>query len=178
MTALPQLVLIKTCCGLRFSTVHVLTHLKIAMYIDSQVPLAAIFPLPFRVLFLVAFGLLGWATNLHGLQLLGIDGPGVLELRSRSNALPLRSPSPSGHVHARSFYLPLYRIFAAFAGWCLVAWLVFRATTRSDTALVDLFRYVPAVCILSALTTLVYPYDAFHKRERDWFLLCVIFLHL
>lgn len=144
------------------------------MYVNNQSSLGATFPLPFRVLFLVGLGLLGWVTNLHGLQLLGIDGPGVLEFQASSNYLPLRSPSSSGHASARSFYLPLYRIFVGYTGWCFVAWLVFRAATQSDAALVDIFRYVPAVCILGVVTVLVCPYDVFHKRERDWFLLFVI----
>ncbi|KAG8213619.1 EXS family-domain-containing protein, partial [Butyriboletus roseoflavus] len=139
------------------------------MYIDNEVPLAASFPLPFRVLFLVGLGVLGWATNLHGLQLLGIDGPGALEFQASSH-LPLRSPSSSGHFSARSFYSPLYRIFAGYTSWCFAAWLLFRAATQSDTDLVDLFRYVPAVCMLGVVTALMCPYDIFHKRERDWFL--------
>ncbi|KAF8555277.1 EXS-domain-containing protein [Imleria badia] len=140
------------------------------MYVDNQVPLAATFPLPFRVLFLVALGVLGWATNLHGLQLLGIDGPGALELQATSGHLPLRSPSSGGHLSARAFYKPLYQIFIGYSAWCIIAWLAFRAATHSDTILVDIFRYVPAVCILGAVTVLVCPYDILHKRERDWFL--------
>lgn len=148
------------------------------MYVDNQVPLAATFPLPFRVLFLVALGVLGWATNLHGLQLLGIDGPGALELQATSSQLPLRSPSSGGRFPARAFYQPLYRIFIGYTGWCIVAWLAFRVATRSDTVLVDIFRYVPGVCILGTVTVLVCPYDIFHKRERDWFLLCVFRLFM
>ncbi|KAH0827433.1 EXS family-domain-containing protein [Lanmaoa asiatica] len=140
------------------------------MHVDNKVPLAATFPLPFRVLFLVGLGLLGWATNLHVLQLLGVDGPGALELHASSSHLPLRSPSPGGHLSPRSFYVPLYQIFIGYAGWCFAAWFVFRAATQSDTALVDIFRYIPAVCILGVATALVCPYEVFHKRERDWFL--------
>jgi hypothetical protein len=148
------------------------------MYVDNQVPLAATFPLPFRVLFLVALGVLGWATNLHGLQLLGIDAPSALGFHTSTSHLPLRSPSSGGHLPARSFYQPLYRIFIAYTVWCFAGWVLFRAATQSDTTLVDIFRYVPAVCILGAVTALVCPYDVFHKRERDWFLLFVILLYL
>lgn len=147
------------------------------MYFDNQVPLAAIFPLPFRVLFLVSLGVLGWATNLHGLQLLGIDGPGALELQPSNSYLPLRSPS-SGHLSPHTCYVALYRIFIEHTGWCFAAWLVFRAATLSDTALVDTFRYIPAVCILVVLTVLVCPCDVFHKRERDCFLSFVTLLYL
>ncbi|KAG9316290.1 EXS family-domain-containing protein [Chiua virens] len=137
------------------------------MYLDSlQVPLAVAFPLPFRVLFLVGLGVLGWATNLHGLQRLGIE----LEFYSSSNHLPLRSPPSNGHASTQSTHRPIYRIFVGYTAWCFAAWIVFRAATRSDTALVDLFRYVPAVCILGVVTALVCPYDVFHRRERDQFL--------
>lgn len=148
------------------------------MYADNQVPLAAAFPLPFRVLFLVGLGVLGWATNLHGLQLLGIDGPAALEFHASSNHLPLRSPSSGGRLSARAFHVPLYRIFVGYAGWCFTAWLVFRAATHSDTGLVDIFRYLPAVCILGVMTALACPYDIFQKRERDWFLSFVILPYL
>ena len=161
-----------------FTAIYSTPHALLVMYVDHQVPLAATFPLPFRVLFLVALGVLGWATNLHGLQLLGIDGPGALELRASSSHLPLRSPSSGGHLPARSFYLPLYRIFITYTSWCVVAWLLFRAATQSDIALVDIFRYIPAVCILGLITALVCPFDVFHKRERDWFLSFVILLYL
>ncbi|KAF8838809.1 EXS-domain-containing protein [Paxillus ammoniavirescens] len=141
------------------------------MDVNDEVPLSASFPLPFRVLFLVGMGVLGWATNLHGLQLLGIDGPSTLELHANHIYLPLRSPSPSGsHPSARAFYTPVYRFFAGYVTWCFVAWLIFRMATHSDIALVDIFRYIPAVCVLGVLTILVCPYDVFHKRERDSFL--------
>lgn len=144
------------------------------MYTINDVPLAAAFPPPFRVLFLVGLGVLGWTTNLHGLQLLGIDGPAALEFHASSHHLPLRPSSFVGPPHARAFYVPLYQMFVQYASWCVAAWLVFRVASQSDPALVDLFRYIPAVCILGAVTVLVCPCDVFHKRERDWFLLCVI----
>lgn len=137
---------------------------------DSEAPLAAAFPLPFRVLFLVGLGILGWATNLHGLQLLSIDGPAAFAFSAGSHHLPLRSPTSGGQLSARPFYLPLYRIFAGYTTWCVVAWLVFRVATQSDPYFVDTFRYIPAVCMLVVVTVLVCPYDILHKRERDWFL--------
>ncbi|KAF9222721.1 EXS-domain-containing protein [Gyrodon lividus] len=141
------------------------------MDVNDEVPLAASFPLPFRVLFLVGMGILGWAVNLHGLQLLGIDGPSALEFHGAYIYFPLRSPSsPGGHPSARAFYAPVYRFFAGYASWCFAAWLIFRVATHSDTALVDIFRYIPAVCMLGVLTVLVCPNDVFHKRERDSFL--------
>lgn len=141
---------------------------------DAQLekPLAALFPLPFRVLFLVGLGILGWATNLHGLERLGVDGPSILELQDRSY-LPLRSSSPSRHKQpsAHAFYAPLYRLFVIYSAWCFGAWLLYRAQTRSNLALVDVFAYIPGVCILCVLTVLLCTVDIVQKRERDSFLL-------
>ncbi|KAI6169455.1 EXS-domain-containing protein [Pisolithus thermaeus] len=141
---------------------------------DAQLekPLAAIFPLPFRVLFLVGLGILGWATNLHGLERLGVDGPGILELQDRSY-LPLRSGSPSRNKQplAHAFYAPLYRLFVIYSTWCFGAWLLYRVQTRSTVALVDVFAYIPGVCILCILTVLLCTMDIVQKRERDSFLL-------
>lgn len=141
---------------------------------DAQVekPLAAMFPLPFRVLFLVGLGILGWATNLHGLERLGVDGPSVLELQDRS-CLPLQSSPPSRkkQLPTRVFYAPLYRLFAIYSLWCFGAWLLYRVQTCSNVAVVDVFAYIPGVCILSVLTVLLCTTDIAHKRERDSFLL-------
>ncbi|KAI6110584.1 EXS-domain-containing protein [Pisolithus croceorrhizus] len=141
---------------------------------DAQLekPLAAMFPLPFRVLFLVGLGILGWATNLHGLERLGVDGPGILELQDRSY-LPLRSGSPSRNKQpsAHAFYAPLYRLFVIYSTWCFGAWLLYRVQTRSTVALVDVFAYIPGVCMLCILTILLCTMDIVQKRERDSFLL-------
>ncbi|KAH7888483.1 EXS family-domain-containing protein [Phlebopus sp. FC_14] len=140
------------------------------MDVNDEVPLAASFPLPFRVLFLVGMGILGWATNLHGLQLLGIDGPNTLGLQKGHVRLPLRTSPHGGQFSARASYIPVYRFFAGYSIWCFIAWSLYRMATNSSTALVDVFRYIPAVCLLGVLTVLVCPYDVFYKRERDSFL--------
>ena len=43
------------------------------MELPIEAPFAASFPLPYRVFVLSGLGILGWATNLHGLHALGID---------------------------------------------------------------------------------------------------------
>ncbi|KAI6045994.1 EXS family-domain-containing protein [Pisolithus marmoratus] len=141
---------------------------------DAQVekPLAALFPLPFRVLFLVGLGILGWATNLHGLERLGIDGPSILELQARSHFPPRSGSRCRSKEHsARAFYAPLYRLFVIYSMWCFGAWLLYSVQTRSNVALVDVFSYIPGVCILSVLTILLCTMDIVQKRERDSFLL-------
>lgn len=143
-----------------------------------EIPFAAIFPLPFRALFLAGMGILGWATNLHGLSLLGIDAASVLELRKTSQEYsPVRVALPTHQgrgfklvPNPAAIYEPIYRLCAAFVIWCFFAWAVFRLTTHGDVMLLDVFRFVPAICALGVLIVLVCPFDVCHKRERDIFL--------
>ncbi|KII92819.1 hypothetical protein PLICRDRAFT_103603 [Plicaturopsis crispa FD-325 SS-3] len=134
---------------------------------DPEIAFAAAFPLPFRVIFLVGLGILGWATNLHGLDALGVDAAAAFDLRPRaplpSNGFKLVPPPQALHT-------PIYRVFVAYAGWCMLAWTLFRYATYSNTLLVDVFRYIPALCALSIVTVLVSPFNVCFKRERDMFL--------
>lgn len=143
-----------------------------------EIPFAALFPLPFRALFLAGMGIVGWATNLHGLNLLGIDAISVLGLRKTSQeyspvrvALPThRGPGFKLVPNPAAVYDPIYRLSAAFILWCFFAWAVFRMTTHGNVVLVDIFRFVPAICALGVIIVLVCPFDVCHKRERDMFL--------
>src|SRR6201992_4249907 len=69
----------------------------------QDVQSAAMFPLPFRVLFLLSSGILAWATNLHGLHHHAIDGPGVLHL-DRPSLPTIRSPSSKLTPHPPPSY--------------------------------------------------------------------------
>ena len=151
---------------------------------------SAAFPLPFRVLTLAALGILGWATNLHGLQAWGIDAAGVLDLNSHDGGggtHRLTSPLPfSTSADRRSgwrqppqppgaTYLPVYRAAGAFAGWTACCWAVYRYAARdaeegSDVGVVDAYKFVPAVAALCALTVLVCPFQICYKAQRDKFL--------
>lgn len=147
-------------------------------YGEVEIPFAASSPLPFRVLFLAGMGILGWATNLHGLNMLGIDGASALDLRKTAQEYsPLRSslplhrgpgfklvPNPAG------LWEPIYRLFIIFAAWCSLSWIVYWVATHGNTVLVDVFRYVPAICALGVLIVLICPFDVVHRRERDMFL--------
>ncbi|EIW82874.1 EXS-domain-containing protein [Coniophora puteana RWD-64-598 SS2] len=136
---------------------------------QDALPLAVTFPLPFRVLFLVGLGILGWATNLHGLQRQRIDAPNVLEL-SGSPYIPLRTSAPHSPTLNSTFYSPIYRLFVKYSAWCFFTWVMYRLATRSNVYLVDVFSYIPAICALVVLTVLICPYDVLQKRERDAFL--------
>ncbi|KAH7919321.1 EXS-domain-containing protein [Leucogyrophana mollusca] len=141
------------------------------MNANDDVPFAVTFPLPFRVLFMVGLGIVGWATNLHGLHLQSIDADAALELRPAQNYLPLGSSLTSTTSPASPYYKPVYRLFTWYSLWCFLAWVLFRASTQSNVFLVDIFRYIPAVCSLGVLIVLICPFDIFQRRVRDAFLL-------
>jgi hypothetical protein len=156
------------------------------------------FPLPFRVLFLAAAGILGWAANLHGLRLLGVDAASALDLRTIE-----RTPLPlvvvdGQHHHAQAQQAhssigqptdtiatspssspssPVYRLAFWYGLWCSAAWAMYRSATDGNSALVDFFKYIPAVCALVVLIFMFTPYDVMHKRERDAFIMCALSIH-
>jgi hypothetical protein len=136
---------------------------------------AASFPLPFRVLFLGGIGILGWATNLHGLEVWGIDVVGAMELRAHGSKTPLpiqqrNSPALKFFPHHSKPYASIYRLFMAYSVWCLLGWALYHSMTHGNVVLANIFRFVPAICGLGVLTALVSPFDMIQKRERDMFL--------
>ena len=146
------------------------------------------FPLPFRVLFLAGLGIFGWAANLHGLRLLGVDAATALDLRAHERAstpaLPLSVDAPHTHGARKatadgtlSLYSPLYRLTLWYGLWFSAAWTLYRSATYDDAALVDSFKYIPSVCALVVLICMVSPFDFMQKPERDGFILYV-FIHL
>ncbi|KAI0780091.1 EXS family-domain-containing protein [Fomes fomentarius] len=140
---------------------------------------SAAFPLPFRVLCLVGLGILGWATNLYGLHIWGIDAAGVLDLNNY-DGYRLTSPLPTDHrtgwklvQHPEQTYKPAYRLFVTYSAWVFACWVVFRYATREGVESVDSFKFVPAIAALVVVTALVCPFNVFHKPERDKFLAAV-----
>ncbi|KAF5370663.1 hypothetical protein D9758_001936 [Tetrapyrgos nigripes] len=133
----------------------------------DEISYAVSFPLPYRVLSLVGLGILGWATNLHGIDILGIDVVSTLALDTRSSTGDVFSK----HTRTASdIYKTVYKIAALYASWCFVSWITFRSAAGSDVSLVDVFGYVPAVSALLVLLVLVCPFDILYKSERDKFL--------
>lgn len=136
-----------------------------------EAPFAASFPLPFRVILLGGLGLLGWATNLHGLYLLDIDAAGALELRAHdahSLSVPRLTAAPQD---AYVLSMSVYRLFYAYAAWSLLGWAFFRYYTHGDPALVDGYKIIPAVFGLALVMALITPSNYFERLERDQFLL-------
>lgn len=136
-----------------------------------EAPFAVVFPLPFRVILLGGIGLLGWATNLHGLQKLGIDAPAALDIRARDTydiSTPRLTTIPQD---ARTLVRAVYRLFYAYAMWSLLGWALFRFLTHDDPTLVDDYKFVPAVFGLMIIVFLICPFNVFERHERDRFLL-------
>lgn len=141
----------------------------------------AIFPLPFRVLFLVGLGIWGWGANLHGLYLLGIDAANALDLRPRDSPdgtltpLPIsRSSSQRGFKFVQdpaSYYAPVYRLAGFYTVFCTISWMLYRYATFGDVAEVNTYKYIPALCALGVCMGLISPLNTLQKRERDVFLL-------
>ena len=148
---------------------------------DDDLSFVIAFPLPFRVLFLAGIGILGWAANLHGLRLLGIDAVAALDLRA--HGCESTTPLPIGGRHHRgpkavasddvALYPPVYRLALWYGLWCFITWALYRSATYGNASLVDFFKYIPVVCALVILIFMLSPYDVMHKRQRDAFLLYV-----
>ncbi|EMD37342.1 hypothetical protein CERSUDRAFT_114018 [Gelatoporia subvermispora B] len=144
--------------------------------VGGELLFSAAFPLPFRVLCLAGLGILGWATNLHGLYAFGIDPVSALDLRRHDDSrLTTSLPTTRGHgwksiAHPSTVYGPVYRLFIAYSVWTLFAWTAFRFATYGDVYLVDTFKFVPAVAASCLCMALICPWDVFQKAERDKFL--------
>lgn len=145
------------------------------------------FPLPFRVLFLAGLGILGWAANLHGLRLLGVDAASALDLRTheRASAPALPRSVDARHAHGAhgareatadstgSLYSPLYHLALWLGLWVSAAWMLYRSATYGDAALVNSFKYIPSVGALVVLICMISPFDFMQKPERDAFILSI-----
>ena len=148
----------------------------------EEIAFSVNFPLPFRVLFLGGLGILGWATNLHGLNALGIDAASALELsvhhphRITNGPSAPDTPLPTARSgwklvpHPATLYGPVYRLFLQYVTVAAFGWVCYRHATHEDVELVDVYKFIPGVLSLSLLMILVCPFDVFQKRERDKFL--------
>lgn len=128
------------------------------------------FPLPYRVFLLIGLGILGWATNLHGLEALEVDAVAALDLRTDDH--PPRLPvtqRPDGHPTAPGLIRSAYQAFLGYAGICVVSWLLYVWNVNGDPMRVDAFGHIPGITALVLLLVLVCPYDVFFKTERAKF---------
>ncbi|KAE9411280.1 EXS-domain-containing protein [Gymnopus androsaceus JB14] len=140
--------------------------------VDLEVNYSLSFPLPFRVFALTSLGILAWATNLHGLDNLGIDAVSALDLRIADHNSPAQRywPDSTRKADVAALYKNVYKIFTTYSAWCLISWLTYRSLSRGDKTLVDTFGYIPAVFALVTLLILVLPINVLFKHERDKFI--------
>jgi hypothetical protein len=144
---------------------------------DADAPaeksLNLLFPLPYRVFGLLGLGILAWATNLHGLDKLGVDTVSALDLRTEGVHLrgPLISHRPAGYsqVVAANLYTSAYRVFIGYTVIWFLSWTTYRLATDGDAMLVDAYGYIPGVTALLILALLICPYNIFWKFERSKF---------
>jgi len=145
----------------------------------SDLAFSAAFPLPYRSLFLIGAGILGWATNLHFLSVLGVDTGYALEIRRGSSHNGLHSPLPSTSrnsrylnffAHPGSLYRPIYQVFAYYTMWTLLSWFLFHLWTGARPDVVDKYKYMPTATAVLVLAVLFCPFNILFKAERAVFL--------
>jgi len=134
-----------------------------------------LFPLPYRVLFLFGLGILGWASILHGLHLLGVDTVGVMDLKLGAD--PMNTPMPTHRTAAYTqsrivaLYNDAYRIFFTYSSFCFASWVIFRLVTQGDPSRVDTFGYLPVITAIIIVIILFCPYRIVFHHEREKFTL-------
>ncbi|KAG7098729.1 hypothetical protein E1B28_000642 [Marasmius oreades] len=141
---------------------------------DDEIPYSASFPLPFRVLALAGMGILGWATNLHGLDKFGIDAPIVLELRT-NDSLPRTTPRREnfrlGTQAPSSHYKTIYRLAGLYFSWFFGTWTIYLFFTQRDPKVVDVYGFLPGLLTVAIILVLLCPFEVMYKHERDSFIL-------
>ncbi|TFK73893.1 EXS-domain-containing protein [Pluteus cervinus] len=148
---------------------------NVGLHDPEELAFTVVFPLPYRVLVLTGLGILGWATNLHGLSLYGIDATTALGLRHNPQNIYASLPAQRS-IGFRQFsdlsmtYDTLYRLFSAYFLCCLTSWLCFRYATGGQIALLDAYSYIPGMTALAFIAALVCPYNILFKSDRDKFL--------
>ena len=140
-----------------------------------------IFPLPYRIAVLLSFGILAWAANLHGLSRIGIDAISALDRKvdDLTDTQLTTTHRPSIHSDPTDTSVEIkstYKIFIAFSGYNLASWSLYRLGTMGDPALVDIYRFMPALHIIILVLITFCPYDVFFKAERQRFVRCVTYL--
>ena len=144
------------------------------MDVNDNVKMAFVapFPLPFHVLCLIGMRILGWATNLHGMALFGVDAVSALDIRSHDEHRSRTVLGKASGSKSLTYYTPIYRLLwsESYSLWSLLAWIIFRFATHGRLELVDACRHIAALYGLGVIGALVCPFEVFEKPERDMFL--------
>lgn len=143
-------------------------------------PFSATFPLPFRVLALLGFGGLLWATNLHILDWLGVDTAQALQIphHKPSNGLPSHTPPVSSppsplpfsgnlHAHPSTLYPPVYRVVATYISFVAGGWFLFYLFTQGDIGALNASKWIPAVCYTVILVAAILPLRDVYGVQRS-----------
>jgi hypothetical protein len=156
--------------------------------IDSKSLFSIVLPLPYRCLLLVGIGILGWATNLHGLYFLGVDTGYTLNIRRSSFssmdnvyenlAIPTAVSSSRVNRGTTTFarpstlYGPIYKIFITYGVLVFTSWLLFRLLSGDSPDEMDSSKIIPSLTFLAVLVSLFWPFSFAQKQERYTFLRC------
>ena len=141
--------------------------------VGSDIFADASFPLPFRVLVLVGLGILGWATNVHGLQAHNIDVVGAMDFGhppKSPNNIPDRRRDSHRHRRETPPYVTIYAMCLVYFIWVFMAWSVYVSAMHGVPQTADTYKYIASVAILVILAVLICPFEGMFKRERDQFL--------
>lgn len=119
-----------------------------------------LYPLPFRISFLTSVSVFAFATNVHLLDIIGLDVVALLDLRP-------------ANVEADSVYGPMYHFGLVGAAWTAFCWLVLHGIAHDDNS-----ADMPVVGVMwgVALFVAFMPFNVFHKQLRMRFIRFVPFL--
>lgn len=138
----------------------------------GEIPYHLAFPLPYRTFLLIGLGILGWATNLHGLDAAGVDAVAAMDLRKDTNPMmPVHYSASFNHSKAFALYSTVYCLLFLYSAFCFLSWSFFRLVTHGDPALVDYYGYIPLITAVTIFLILICPYNILLKTEREKFTL-------
>ena len=121
------------------------------------------FPLPLRILSLIALGLLAFASNLHVLSWGGgIDVATVLDIKSADGMT---------YTHPSRLHPPIYQLAFYYAAWTALGCATYTYFADDTHGAVE--RYMPAAFVIIGVLAVFMPFDKMRKRERYMFLRCV-----
>ncbi|KAH9485107.1 Protein ERD1-like protein 1 [Psilocybe cubensis] len=144
---------------------------------DNEIQYHLSFPLPYRALLLIGLGIFGWASNLHGLDILGVDAVSAMDLRtdtySSNSVMPVHHSTSFRHTKAAILYHSVYRIFFSYATACFFSWTIYRFVTQGDPLRVDAYGYIPGITAIALLLILLCPYNIMFLHERAKFTMAI-----
>ena len=125
------------------------------------------FPLPYRVLFLLGLGGVCWASNLHILDLAGIDTATALQSRPDSSVNVSRPRHPYSNQSYTPSHASVYKIMSLYFGLIGLSWVLFSLSTGADRTRLDEFRFIPTVTTVGLLFAATVPLSSTYKVYRS-----------